>query len=252
MPTGLAALSLDAMASVAYGAEAIVLVLALAGSAGLGITLPVTAAIAALLIVLTVSYRQVIAAFPDGGGAYGVAKAHLGRLPALVAAVSLVVDYVLNVAVSVSAGVAALTSSFPALVPYAVVLCLAVLVLITAVNLQGITESARAFVVPTVVFVVWVLAVIVVGLIRSEPVVLSTVPASAPVESVGVLLLRRAFEPLVTYLASVQEQEVVVVIAEVEPEHLWQRLLQNQRGAVLDRSLRRRSRAVLCRLRFRV
>ena len=193
VPTGLAALSLDAMASVAYGPEAIVLVLALAGSAGLGFTLPVTAAIAALLIVLTVSYRQVIAAFPDGGGAYGVAKAHLGRLPALVAAASLVVDYVLNVAVSVSAGVAALTSTFPALVPYAVVLCLAVLVLITAVNLRGITESARAFVVPTVVFVVGVLAVIVVGLIRSEPVVLSTVPASAPVESVGVLLLLRAF-----------------------------------------------------------
>lgn len=193
VPTGLAALSLDAMASVAYGPEAIVLVLALAGSAGLGFTLPVTAAIALLLVVLTVSYRQVIAAFPDGGGAYGVAKAHLGRIPALTAAASLVVDYVLNVAVSVSAGVAALTSTFPVLLPYAVVLCLAVLLLITAVNLRGITESARAFVVPTVVFVVGVLAVIIVGLVRREPVVLSTAPASAPVETVGLLLLLRAF-----------------------------------------------------------
>lgn len=101
---GLAALSLDAMASVAYGPEAIVLVLALAGGAGLGFTLPVTLTIAALLAVLPLSYRQVIAAFPEGGGAYGVATTHLGRRAGLVAGASLIIDYVLNVAMSVAAG----------------------------------------------------------------------------------------------------------------------------------------------------
>ncbi|MGW3867607.1 amino acid permease, partial [Streptomyces sp. NPDC005047] len=160
--TGLAALSLDAMASVAYGPEAIVLVLAAAGAHGLGFTLPVTLAIAALLAVLVASYRQVIAAFPDGGGSYAVAKAHLGRRTSLVAAGSLVLDYVLNVAVAVTAGVAALTSAFPALYGERLWLCLAVLVVITAVNLRGIVESARVFIVPTVVFVASILTLIAV------------------------------------------------------------------------------------------
>src|SRR5260370_23692329 len=114
---GLAALSLDALSSVAYGPEAIVLVLAAAGTAGLAYTLPVTGAIVLLLAVLVISYRQVIAAFPNGGGAYAVAKAHLGVRPSLMAASSLVVDYVLNAAVGVSAGVAALTSAFSSLYP---------------------------------------------------------------------------------------------------------------------------------------
>ena len=112
---GLAALSLDALSSVAYGPEAIVIVLAAAGTAGLAYTLPVTLAIVVLLAVLVISYRQVIAAFPGGGGAYAVAGRHLGRMPSLIAAASLIVDYVLNAAVGVSAGVAALTSAFPAL-----------------------------------------------------------------------------------------------------------------------------------------
>ena len=119
------------MASVAYGPEAIVLVLAAAGAHGLGFTLPVTLAIAALLAVLVASYRQVIAAFPDGGGSYAVAKTHLGARTSLVAAASLVLDYVLNVAVAVTAGVAALTSAFPELYDERLWLCLAVLVLIT-------------------------------------------------------------------------------------------------------------------------
>jgi amino acid transporter len=131
------------MASVSYGPEAIVLVLATAGGVGLGFTLPVTAAIAGLLTVLVFSYRQVIAAFPDGGGAYAVAKRHVPRRVSLIAAASLVVDYVLNVAVSVAAGVAALTSAFPELLPYTVELCLAALAVITAVNLRGIAHSAR-------------------------------------------------------------------------------------------------------------
>ncbi|GGX25019.1 APC family permease [Streptomyces chartreusis] len=196
--TGLAALSLDAMASVAYGPEAIVLVLAAAGAHGLGFTLPVTLAIAALLAVLVASYRQVIAAFPDGGGSYAVARTHLGKRTSLVAAASLVLDYVLNVAVAVTAGVAALTSAFPALYDDRLWLCLAVLALITAVNLRGIVESARAFIVPTVVFVGSILVLIAVGLFRSEPVSTATAAGHASAladnaTTVGALLLLKAF-----------------------------------------------------------
>jgi len=191
---GLAALSLDAMASVAYGPEAIVIVLAAGGGVALGFTLPVTLAIAALLGVLTLSYRQVIAAFPQGGGAYGVAKAYLGRRASLVAAASLVVDYVLNVAVSIAAGVAALTSAVPRLLPYTVWLCLGVLVLVTAVNLRGIAHSARMFIVPTAVFVLSVLAVVVAGLFRDHPVVTAHATAREHgLQTVGALLLLRAF-----------------------------------------------------------
>ncbi|HEY2061408.1 MAG TPA: APC family permease [Amycolatopsis sp.] len=191
---GLAALSLDAMASVAYGPEAIVIVLAVAGGTGLGFTLPVTLAIAVLLGVLTLSYRQVIAAFPDGGGAYGVSRAHLGARASLVAAASLIVDYVLNVAVSVAAGVAALTSAFPALLPYTLWLCLGVLALVTAVNLRGIAESARAFIVPTAIFVGAILTVIVAGLIRSGPAAAMAAPQQATsLQTVGILLLLKAF-----------------------------------------------------------
>ncbi|WKX70219.1 APC family permease [Streptomyces sp. XD-27] len=196
--TGLAALSLDAMASVAYGPEAIVLVLAAAGAHGLGFTLPVTLAIAALLAVLVASYRQVIAAFPDGGGSYAVAKTHLGKRTSLVAAASLVLDYILNVAVAVTAGVAALTSAFPGLYDTRLWLCLAVLVLITGVNLRGIVESARVFIVPTVVFVLAILTLIVVGLLRSAPVSTEASAGHASVladnaTTVGALMLLKAF-----------------------------------------------------------
>ena len=193
VPQGLAALSLDALASVAYGPEAIVVVLAAAGSVGLGYTLPVTLAIVLLLGALTFSYRQVIKAFPNGGGAYAVAGRHLGRRISLVAAASLIIDYVLNVAVSVSAGVAALTSAFPGLYGATVWLCVLALVLITAVNLYGVAESAKVMIVPTVVFIVAIFAVIVVGLIRSHPVTEPTHPAASAAASVGVLLLLKAF-----------------------------------------------------------
>ncbi|MEU7486973.1 APC family permease [Streptomyces sp. NPDC042319] len=196
--TGLAALSLDAMASVAYGPEAIVLVLATAGGYGLGFTLPVTLAIAGLLAVLVASYRQVIAAFPDGGGSYAVARTHLGRPASLVAAASLVMDYVLNVAVAITAGVAALTSAFPVLYADRLWLCLAVLVLVTGVNLRGIVDSARAFIVPTAVFVVSILTLIAVGLFRSAPVSTEAAAGHASVlaengTTVGALLLLKAF-----------------------------------------------------------
>ncbi|HEY8982929.1 MAG TPA: APC family permease, partial [Streptomyces sp.] len=229
--TGLAALSLDAMASVAYGPEAIVLVLAAAGARGLGYTMPVTLAIAALLAVLVASYRQVIAAFPDGGGSYAVARAHLGARTGLVAAASLVLDYVLNVAVAVTAGVAALTSAFPSLYGQRLWLCLAVLVVITGVNLRGIVESAKVFIVPTAVFVGSVFALIGAGLLRSAPV--STVTASGHASvladnatSVGALLLLKAFASGCAALTGVE------AIANAVPTFRVPRVKRAQRAEV--------------------
>ncbi|CAL9672444.1 APC family permease [Streptomyces sp. enrichment culture] len=229
--TGLAALSLDAMASVAYGPEAIVLVLAAAGAHGLGFTLPVTLAIAALLAVLVASYRQVIAAFPDGGGSYAVAKAHLGPRTSPVAAGSLVLDYVLNVAVAFTAGVAALTSAVPALYGDRLWLCLAVLVLITAVNLRGIVESARVFIVPTAVFVVSILALIAVGLFRSAPVSTAASDGHASVladnaTTVGPLLLLKAFASGCSALTGVE------AIADAVPSFRAPRARRAQRAEV--------------------
>jgi len=190
---GLAALSLDALSSVAYGPEAITLVLVAAGTAGLAYTLPVTGAITVLLAILVISYRQVIAAFPGGGGAYAVARTHLGRQPSLVAAASLIIDYVLNAAVGVSAGIEALTAAFPVLYGARVWLCLAALALITGVNLRGVADSARVFMVPTIAFIAAIGLVIVAGLLRTHPAV---PPAHLPytaTETVGILLLLRAF-----------------------------------------------------------
>jgi amino acid transporter len=190
---GLAALSLDALSSVAYGPQAIIIVLATAGAAALHYTLPVTLAIVLLLAVLVISYRQVIEAFPNGGGAYAVAKAHLGVKPSLVAAASLVVDYILNAAVGVSAGVEALTSGFPALYKDRVFLCLLVLGAITAANLWGVAESARLFIAPTIIFIVAIFAVIIGGLVRPHPLPFPAGSASSTTMTVGLLLLLKAF-----------------------------------------------------------
>jgi amino acid transporter len=190
---GLAALSLDALSSVAYGPQAIIIVLATAGVAALHFTLPVTLAIVLLLTVLVVSYRQVIEAFQTGGGAYAVAKAHLGVRASLIAAASLVVDYVLNAAVGVSAGVEALTSAFPALYPARTWVCLGVLALITAANLWGVAESARLFILPTLLFIAGIFAVILAGLARTHPLPFPQGHASSVTEVVGLLLLLRAF-----------------------------------------------------------
>jgi amino acid transporter len=190
---GLAALSLDALSSVAYGPQAIIIVLATAGVAALHYTLPVTIAITVLLAVLVVSYRQVIEAFPNGGGAYAVAKAHLGVRPSLLAAASLVVDYILNAAVGVSAGVEALTSAFPHLYSSRTWLCLGVLGAITAANLWGVAESARLFIIPTLLFIAGIFAVIFGGLFRAHPLVALGGSASSTTATVGLLLLLRAF-----------------------------------------------------------
>ena len=161
---GLSALSLDALTSVAYGPEAIIVVLAVAGAGSLHLILPITLAIMALLAILVFSYRQVIDAYPGGGGAYAVSRANLGSGASLVAGAALMVDYTLTVAVSIAAGVGALTSAFPGLRSGTVPICLAILALITLLNLRGLGASARAFLLPTLLFIVGLLAIIVVGL----------------------------------------------------------------------------------------
>jgi amino acid transporter len=163
---GLSALSLDALTSVAYGPEAIIVVLAIAGGGALHIVLPITVAIVILLAILVFSYRQVIDAYPGGGGAYAVSRANLGPRASLVAGASLIVDYTLTVAVSIAAGVGALTSAFPSLTSATVPLCLGFLALITLMNLRGLGEAARAFLLPTMLFILGLLAIIAVGLIH--------------------------------------------------------------------------------------
>jgi amino acid transporter len=190
---GLAALSLDALSSVAYGPEAILVVLVAAGAAGLGYTIPITIAICVLLAALVLSYRQVIAAFPNGGGAYAVSKQHLGTSASLVAAASLIVDYILNAAVGVSAGIEAVTAAFPKLYGASTWLCLGALALITALNLWGVSESAKVFTVPTVAFIAAMAAIIVAGAFRGGPAVSLDTHLGRASEAVGFLLVLKAF-----------------------------------------------------------
>ncbi len=205
---GLSALSLDALTSVAYGPEAILVVLALAGAGALHIVLPITVAIVILLAILVFSYRQVIDAYPGGGGAYAVSRANLGARASLVAGAALIVDYTLTVAVSIAAGVGALTSAYPGLASATVPLCLAILALITLLNLRGLGETARAFLLPTMLFIVGLLAIIAIGLIH--PLALnapqpghSLVPTHG-LETLGVLLVLKAFSAGCSALTGVE------------------------------------------------
>jgi amino acid transporter len=205
---GLPALSLDALTSVAYGPEAIILVLAVAGAGALHLVLPITVAIIALLAILVFSYRQVIDAYPGGGGAYAVSRENLGRNASLLAGAALIVDYTLTVAVSIAAGVGALTSAFPRLSADTVPLCLLILAVVTLLNLRGLGEAARAFLLPTAVFVVGLLAIIVIGLIH--PLALHTplpghpIPAPHPLQVVSVLLILKAFSAGCSALTGVE------------------------------------------------
>ncbi|MGJ3205623.1 APC family permease [Geobacillus thermoleovorans] len=159
----LAVFSSDALSSVAYATEEILLVLALLGTSVFFYSLPIAVAILVLLLLVTLSYRQIIYAFPSGGGAYVVARDHLGTKISLVAGAALMIDYILTVAVSISSGVAALTSAFPGLLPWKVELAVALVLLLMVLNLRGITESATVFAYPTYVFIGFVLVMIAVG-----------------------------------------------------------------------------------------
>jgi amino acid transporter len=156
----------DPLSSVAYATEQIVLVLGLGGLAFLHLTPWVGAAVVVLLIIVVASYRQTCHAYPNGGGAYAVSRENLGEDASLVAATSLLIDYVLTVAVSVVAGVAAITSAVPALAPHAVALSSAFVVLLTAVNLRGVRESGRAFAIPTYGFVLAIYAMLAVAFLK--------------------------------------------------------------------------------------
>jgi amino acid transporter len=164
--SALAVFSSDALSSVAYATEEILLVLVLAGSAALTFSIPIGIAIALLIAVVVSSYRQTILAYPHGGGAYIVTKDNLGTLPALVAAGALLIDYVLTVAVSVAAGVAAITSAFPVLYDYRIVLGVIFIAGIATVNLRGLRESGALFAVPTYLFVVSFAAMLAYGFVR--------------------------------------------------------------------------------------
>jgi len=162
----LAILSSDALSSVAYATQEIVLVLGFAGAAGLGFTIPVTGMIVLLMLVVALSYRQTIKAYPHGGGSYRVSHENLGTVPGLIAGASLSIDYVLTVAVSTAAGISALTSYLPKLDPYHVPLCLAAIVVLMVANLRGVRSSAKVMSVPTYVFMAAVLTLVVVGLAK--------------------------------------------------------------------------------------
>ena len=163
----LAVLSSDAISSVAYATEAILITLVAAGSGRLGDTLYISFAIVTLLAIVALSYRQTIPAYPNGGGSYIVAKDNLGTMPGLVAAASLMIDYVLTVSVSIAAGVQALATLFPSLASYVVPIDVALVIVITIVNLRGVRESGSIFAIPTYIFIGSALLLIAVGAAKS-------------------------------------------------------------------------------------
>src|SRR5437867_2810223 len=149
---GLAVFASDALSSSAYATEEILFVVVLAGTGALSLSLPIASAIAILLGIVTLSYQQTIYAYPGGGGAYIVARDNLGEAPAQTAGAALLTDYILTVSVSISSGVAQITSAFPGLYPHRVEISLALIVFMTIVNLRGVRESGKAFAVPTYLF----------------------------------------------------------------------------------------------------
>ncbi len=207
----LPAMGLDGLSSAAYGPEATLGVLVAAGAPGVGFIQPVTAAIIALLAILYFSYRQTIAAYPQNGGSYTVASANLGAGPGLLAATALMVDYVLNVAVGISAGIGALISAVPVLQPFTLWLCLGVLVGITLINLRGTRESGIAFALPTYLFLATLGFVLVFGFIKTvlaaghpQPVIAPPPLQTGGAETLGLWLLLRAFASGCTAMTGVE------------------------------------------------
>jgi len=207
---GIPMLGLDALSSSAYGPEAALTLLLPLGALGVLSIVPITAVIIGVLVIVYFSYRQTIAAYPMGGGSYTVAKENLGTSAGLLAAAALMLDYVLNVAVGISAGVGALVSAFPILHPYILPLCLSILVLIALVNLRGVRESGLAFLLPTYLFVVCLLVVLVLGTSKTllsggHPVPIDPPPAlPAATSGVTLWILLRAFASGCTAMTGVE------------------------------------------------
>src|SRR5271157_2236894 len=162
---GIPVFGLDALSSAAYGPEAALTLLIPLGAAGVAYILPVSLSIIVLLGIVYLSYRQTIAAYPGGGGSYTVARRNLGPFAGLLAAAALMIDYVLNVAVGISAGVGALVSAAPGLLPWTLAICLGVLLCITIVNLRGVREAGLFFMVPTYLFLGCLLIMIAIGVV---------------------------------------------------------------------------------------
>jgi amino acid transporter len=164
---GIPIFGLDALSSAAYGPEAALTLLIPLGVAGLSYIIPLSLSIIALLIIVYFSYRQTIAAYPEGGGSYTVAHANLGTFAGLLAAAALMIDYVLTAAVGISAGIGALTSAVPSLHPQTLTLCLAALAIMTLVNLRGVRETGGVFMVPTYLFLASMFTAIAIGVIKT-------------------------------------------------------------------------------------
>jgi len=209
---GVPVLGLDALASASYGPEAALTVLLLAGAGSSGVILPISGCIIGLLLMVYLSYRQTIAAYPNGGGSFTVANDNLGANAGLVAAGALAVDYILNAAVAISAGVGAVASAVPALLPYTLPLCLAILVFLTVLNLRGIRSTGLVFMAPTYGFIGTLTLVIVVGLTKtilaggdpSPAVPLRTPSHVSPAGAVGLWLFLRAFASGCTAMTGVE------------------------------------------------
>ncbi len=182
---GIPIFGLDALSSAAYGPEAALTLLIPLGAAGVAYIVPVSASIIVLLAIVYFSYRQTIAAYPGGGGSYTVASENLGRYPGLLAAAALMLDYVLTAAVGISAGVGALVSAVPQLQPHTLGLCLAILVIVTIVNLRGVRETGVAFMIPTYAFLGSLLCAILIGITKTVFAAGHPVPVVAPPASVA-------------------------------------------------------------------
>ncbi len=208
--TGVPVLGLDALSSAAYGPEAALTLLIPLGAVGLAHILPISFTIIALLLVVYFSYRQTIAAYPNGGGSYTVAKENLHPRAALLAGAALALDYVLNVAVGISAGVGALVSAFPSLLPHTLALCLGILALLTLVNLRGTRESGLTFLLPTYLFVATLACIIVLGAVKAllaggHPVAIQPAAPLVPAAQASSLwLVMRAFSSGCTAMTGVE------------------------------------------------
>jgi amino acid transporter len=208
----LAVFSSDALSSVAYATEAILIALLAAGQQALGYATPISIGIALLLITVAFSYRQTIIAYPQGGGTYIVSRENLGTIPSLVAASALLIDYVLTVAVSMSAAVAAITSAIHILEPYRVELAIALITLVTLANLRGLKESGQIFAIPTYLFVLSMFTLIGVGLFKLIAGGGAVPPAPAPatpfvseeLQTISFFLLLRAFAAGCTALTGIE------------------------------------------------
>src|SRR6202789_3190794 len=198
--SGIPVFGLDALSSAAYGPEAALTLLIPLGAAGIAHIVPISFAIIGLLAIVYFSYCQTIDAYPNGGGSYTVASENLGEIPGLFAAAALMIDYILNAAVGISAGVEALTSAFPSLLPHTLAFCLVILAILAIVNMRGVKDTGATFIMPTFLFVGTLLILIGVGVYKTlvtggHPVAVLAPPAALPatVKYLGLWLLMKTF-----------------------------------------------------------